>query len=230
MRSTDRHSFKLMVGVVIGTIIALLVGVTLYQVTTSKSQGEIRARAADPCESYPKLSPIVTDEGIVHDKTDNGFNWWQNGISTKVKVVIVCAGAKITRQFGATIPYSDVREGDRVAMTGNYGDTTKSTILATWVRNMSTSVAKETGVNAKVATVNPSDSSFTLSAVMMKVAGKYGPYTLNVNYTPTTNCYFRTKNKPLACSSIAVGNRAAVTGIVYDPTITMTATSIVIDY
>lgn len=186
------------------------------------------SKASDPCAAYPKLSPIKSAEGTVHDKTDIGFNWWENGVSTKVKVVVLCAGSKFTRQFGADIPYSDIKENDIVTMTGNFGDTTKTTILATWVRNMSTSVAGE--YVSRVATVNHSQSSFTLNAVTMKVAGKYGPYTLNVKYSPTTSCYFRSKQKPFDCSNIAVGNRAAVSGIVDDNTITMNATNIVIDY
>lgn len=228
MAKKKDSSSKLIVGLVVAAILALVVGFALYQANTSKSPTELRARAADPCANYPKLTPVATVEGIVHDKTDNGFNWWENGVSTKVKVVVVCAQAKITRQFGATIPYSDINEGDSVAMTGNFGDTTKTTILATWVRNMSTSVASE--YNAKVATVNPSQSSFTLNAVTLRRAGKLGKYTLNVIYTPTTKCYFRTTNKPIACSAISVGNTATVQGIVYDPTLTLTATTITMDY
>ena len=215
--------------VIFGLVTLAVLAFVAYQTNNSKSQTEMRALAADPCEAYPKLSPIATDtKGTVHDKTDVGFNWWEKGVSTKVKVVVVCAGAKFTRQFGADVPYSDINEGDSVGMTGNYGDTTKTTILATWVRNFSTSKAAE--YSANVATVNHAESSFTLSAVKMLVAGKYGSYTLNVKYTPETKCYFRTKQKPIACTNIAVGNSVGVTGVVYDPTLTLTATSIVINY
>ncbi len=208
----------------IGLVLALGVSLIALQ---SKDNSDVRSRAADPCASYPKLSAVTTGNGTVHDKTDTGFNWWQNGISNQVKVVVVCAGAKFTRQFLGNIPYSDIQEGDNVQLSGNYGDTTKTTILARGIRDISTSKAVE--YQAKVATVNPSQSSFTLSAVTMLVAGRYGQYTLNVKYTPTTKCYFRTKQKPVACSSIAVGNRVAATGVVYDPTITLTATTIVIE-
>jgi len=229
MAKKKDSSSKLIVGLVVAAILAVVVGVVLYQSNTGKSPTEMRARAVDPCEAYPKLSAIAIDKrGTVHDKTENGFNWWENGVSTKVKVVVVCAGAKFTRQFGADVPYSDINEGDSVAMTGNYGDTTKTTILASWVRNFSTSKAGE--YKSKVATVNHSQSSFTLSGVTLLVAGKYGPYTLTVNYTPDTKCYFRTKQKPFACTNIAVGNSVAVTGVVYDPTLTLTAENIVVNY
>lgn len=229
MAKKKDSSSKLILGLVVAAVLALVVGIALYQANSGKSSTELRARAADPCEAYPKLSAIVTDaRGTVHDKTENGFNWWENGVSTKVKVVVVCAGAKFTRQFGGDIPYSDIKEGDSVGMSGNYGDTTKTTILATWVRNFSTSKAAE--YKAKVATVNHAQSTFTLSSVQMLVAGKYGPYTLTVNYTPNTKCYFRTKQKPFACTNIAVGNSVAVTGVVYDPTVTLTAENIVVNY
>ncbi len=229
MATKNKNSSVLIVAAIFAIVAIAVLGVVVSQTNSSKSQTQMKARAADPCEAYPKLSPIVTDtRGTVHDKTDVGFSWWENGVSTKVKVVVVCAGAKLTRQFGATIPYSDINEGDSVAMTGNYGDTTKTTILATWVRNFSTSKAGE--YKAKVATVNHSQSSFTLSGVTLLVAGKYGPYTLTVNYTPNTKCYFRTKQKPFACTNIAVGNSVAVTGVLYDPTLTLTAENIVVNY
>lgn len=228
MAKAKNDSSKLIVGLVFAAILALVVGVALYQANTGKSPTELRARAADPCAAYPKLTAVNTGTGTLHDKTDTGFNWWENGISTKVKVVVLCAGAKYVRQFGGATTYTEFAEGDKVSIMGNYGDTTKTTILATLVNNLSTSKAAE--YNAKVATINPSQSSFTLSAVTMLVAGKYGPYTLTVNYTPDTKCYFRTKQKPLACSNIAVGNNVAVTGVVYDPTLTLTATSIVMNY
>ncbi len=226
MATSKNVSPKVVAGLLFLAILVMVLIVVGSQASNAKPQTDIKARAADPCEAYPKLSAVTTGNGILHDKTESGFNWWQNGISTKVKVVVVCAGAKFTRQFGADIPYSDIREGDNVQLSGNYGDTTKSTILANLVRDMSTSKAIE--YNAKVATVNHSQSSFTLSAITMLVAGRYGPYTLNVKYSPDTKCYFQTRQKPLACSSIAVGNRVAVTGVVYDPTLTLTATTIVI--
>lgn len=208
----------------IGLVLALGVSLIALQ---SKDNSDVRSRAADPCSAYPKLTAVTTGGGTVHDKTDTGFNWWQNGISNKVKVVIVCAGAKITRQFLADIPYSDILEGDSVQLSGNYGDTTKTTILATGIRDLSTSVARE--YNSTVATVNPSQSSFTLSAITMVRAGVTGKYTLNVKYTTGTKCYFQTKQTSLPCTSIAVGNRAAVRGVVYDPTLTLTASAIIIN-
>lgn len=228
MAKKKDSSLKLIVGLVVAAILAVAVGVVLYQANTNKSATELRARAADPCEAYPKLTAVNTTWGVVHDKTDSGFNWWEKRESTKVKVVVLCAGAKFTREFGGDIPYSDINEGDSVALTGNYGDTTKTTILARLVKSYSTSKAAE--YSANVATVNHAESSFTLSAVKMIVAEKSGSYTLNVKYTPTTKCYFRTKQKPLACSAIAVGNSVGVTGVVYDPTLTLTATNIVVNY
>lgn len=209
-----------------GIGLALALGVSLIALQ-SKDNSDVRSRAADPCSAYPKLTAVTTGSGTVHDKTDNGFNWWQNGISNKVKVVIVCAGAKITRQFLADIPYSDILEGDTVQLSGNYGDTTKTTILAKGVRDLSTSVARE--YNSTVATVNHPQSSFTLSAITMVRAGVTGKYTLNVKYTTGTKCYFQTKQTSLPCTSIAVGNRVAVRGVVYDPTLTLTASAIIIN-
>lgn len=228
MAKKKDSSSKLIVGFVFAAILALVVGVVLYQANTNKSPTELRARAADPCEAYPKLTAVNTGNGTLHDKTDTGFNWWENGVSTKVKVVVFCAGAKFVRQFGGATTYAEFAEGDKVSIMGNYGDTTKTTILATLVNNLSTSKAAE--YKAKVATVNHAESIFTLSAVKMLIAGKYGSYTLTVKYTPDTKCYFQTKQKPLACSNIAVGNSVGVTGVVYDPTLTLTATNIVVNY
>ncbi len=227
MAKKKKNSSKVLLAVVFGLIALVVLGVAAYQSNNSKSQTEMRALAADPCSAYPKLTAVTTGNGTVHDKTDTGFNWWQNGISNKVKVVIVCAGAKITRQFLADIPYSDIIEGDTVQLSGNYGDTTKTTILAKGIRSLSTSVARE--YNSTVATVNHSQSSFTLSAITMVRAGVTGKYTLNVKYTSDTKCYFQTKQTSLPCTSIAVGNRAAVRGVVYDPTLTLTASAIIIE-
>lgn len=221
-------SSKLILGLVVGVVLTTVVGVALYQANTSRSLTEMRVSATDPCEAYPKLSPVTTGTGTLHDKTDIGFNWWESGQSTRAKAVVLCAGAQFVREFGGATTYDKFLEGDKVKITGNFGDTTKTTILATLVNNISTSKAGE--YKAKVATVNHAQSSFSLNGVTLLVAGKYGPYTLTVNYTPDTKCYFRTRQKPFACTNIAVGNTVVVTGVVYDPTLTLTAENIVVNY
>lgn len=229
MAKAKKDSSKLIVGLVFAAILALVVGIALYQANTNKSLTELRARAADPCNAYPKLTAVTTGTGTVHNEQIDRFNWWENGNSAKAKVVVICSGAKFVRQFGGAITYAEVGEGDKVVIVGNYGDTTKTTILATGVTDMSTSVARE--YKATVASVNPSESSFTLNAVTMVIAGKYGPYTLTVKWAPlSTKCYFQTKNTPLKCSNLAVGNRVVVSGILYDPTLTINAETIIMSY
>lgn len=215
--------------VVFGLLALVVLAIVVYQTNNGKSQAELRARAADACADYTKSKPLNPGLlGTVHNKTDAGFDWWVDGKVANSKVVIVCAGATFLRQFYGPMTYADIKEGDNVAMFGAWTDTAKTTILATLVTDVSTAQAAE--FNAAVATVNPSGNSLTLSAVTMLIAGKYGPYTLNVTYdTDATKCYTTSLNKPLDCSTIAVGKRVAVTGVLYDNTLTIAARKIVVD-
>ena len=65
------------------------------------------------------------------------------------KIVVVCAGAKFTKQFGGSYTYADIKVGDKVSVVGFYGDATKTTILAKLVRDTSVSNAPEMNANTK---------------------------------------------------------------------------------
>lgn len=140
------NSVKLMIGVVVGTIIALAVGVTLYQTTRSKSQGELRARAADPCEAYTK-SGAANNSGTIQSLDTDRFTMAQD--SGVAKIVVVCANAKFTKQFGGSFTYADLSVADKVSVIGFYGDATKTTILANLVRDTSVSKTPEIKDNIK---------------------------------------------------------------------------------
>lgn len=137
------NSVKLMIGIVVGTIVALAVGVTLYQIN---NQVGMRAKAADPCEAYTKQGP-ATDPGTVQSLDVDRFTMAQDsGLS---KIVVVCAGAKFTKQFGGSYTYADLKVGDKVSVAGFYGDATKTTVLAKLVRDTSVSKAPEMKANTK---------------------------------------------------------------------------------
>ncbi len=187
------------------------------------------SNAADPCAAYTKQKPFGQASGVIASKSTSTFVWNMNGDAATPKVVVPCAGTSITRQAGGAITFADLQVGDHVDMMGWYGDTTKTTVLPTWIRDNSTSLSQEWG--ATVASVNPSASSFMLNAVDLVLGGVKGSYQLNVKYTPSTKCYTNTTNnskttKPVSCSSVAVGQTVAVTGLLDDQTRTVTANKI----
>lgn len=219
---------KLIPGLIVMSIFAVVVGISFYQTNTSKPQSELRVGATDPCAAYTKSGAVSTGTGIVHDKTDNGFNWWENGQLTKSKAVVICSGAKVVREFGGSITYAEVKEGDKVTVSGFYGNTAKSTILAKLVTDMSTEKVIE--LNATVKSVD-SNGTLTLNPVNVLIAGKTGQYELIVTHDSATKCFTSTLNKPIDClfGSTVVKQKVAVTGVLSDNTLTLAAIQIVVD-
>lgn len=221
-KRTKKASSTINFNLVLAIIITAALVMAVYQVVNGNFQ--LGVEANDACNTYTKQKPLGSASGIVQSKGDGQFVWNLNGDINTPKVVVICARTQITRQLGGAITYADIQVGDRVDVGGFYGDTTGSTILAGWVRDTATSQARE--ATSTVKSVNVSDSSFVLNAVDMILAGKRGAYTLNVKYTDATKCHTETKNKTpkaISCSSVAVGQTAAVTGLLDDRTMTLTA-------
>ena len=228
-KSSSTINYSLIFAIIITAALVL----TVYQAINGNFQ--LGAKADNPCNAYTRERPVSSTgsaSGVVASKGETTFVWNLDGDATKPKVVVVCAGTSITRQFGGAITYADIRVGDKVDLAGSYAGTagmqaSDTSILPTWLRNTSTSMAKE--LVSTVATVDPANSSFVLDAVNMKVAGKFGVYKLNVVYNSATKCFAGTKNntkKVINCSTIAVGKTAEVSGLLDDQTLTMTATQI----
>lgn len=60
MAKAKNNSTKLIVGLVFGTILAVAVGITLYQTNSSKSIGDVRSRASEGSQKCTiKPAPIV---------------------------------------------------------------------------------------------------------------------------------------------------------------------------
>lgn len=200
-----------MIGVVVGTIIALAVGVTLYQTTRSKSQGELRARAADPCESYTKQGSATilgTVQSLDADRFTIGVD---SGLS---KIVVVCADAKFTKQFGGSYSYADLKVGDKVSVVGFYGDTTKTTILVKLVRDTSVSNAPEKKADTKEKLKEKvSETKAKVQARITPRSTKYsnlsatlGPNSANFSFiytgSPATMFYIATSEDPQMLTGI----------------------------
>lgn len=165
------NSVKLMIGVVVGTIIALAVGVTLYQTTRNKSQGELRARAADPCEAYTK-SGVVNSSGTIQSLDIDRFTMAQDAGVTKI--VVVCANAKFTKQLGGSYSYVDLKVGDKVSVVGFYGDATKTTILSHIVRD--TSVSKKPEIKENLKTKIPEIKTTIKEKVQARITPRSTKY------------------------------------------------------
>ncbi len=228
-KSAPTINYSLIFAIIITAALVL----TVYQAVSGNFQ--LGAKADNPCNAYTRerpVSPTGSATGIVASKGETSFVWNLDGDVTKPKVVVLCAGTSITRQFGGAITYADIKVGDKVDLSGSYAGTvgmqaSDTTILPNWLRDASTSMAKE--VTSTVATVDPLNNSLVLDAVNMKVAGKFGAYKLNVLYNSTTKCLTGTKNntkRSIECSTIAVGKTAEVSGSLDDQTLTMTATQI----
>ena len=228
-KSASTINYSLILAIAITAALVL----TVYQAVNGNFQ--LGAKADNPCNAYTRerpVSPTGSATGIVASKGETSFVWNLDGDVTKPKVVVLCARTSITRQFGGTITYADIRVGDKVDLAGSYAGTvgmqaSDTTILPTWLRNTSTSLAKE--VSATVDTVDHANDSFVLSAVNLRLAGELGYYKLNVKYTDSTKCFTTTKNntkKNISCSTIAVGQVATVGGLLDDQTLTITATQI----
>ncbi|MBI2310846.1 hypothetical protein HYU90_03455 [Candidatus Collierbacteria bacterium] len=224
LKRTKKSASTINYSLIFAIIITAALVLTVYQAVNGNFQ--LGARAGD-CGSYTKRKPFGEATGIVKSVGEDRFVWNLNGDTTKPKTVVICGGTSITRQFGGAMTLADIGVGDKVDLMGWYGDATNTTILPTWVRDASTSMAKE--VTSKVAEVDPLNNSLVLDAVNMKFAGKFGVYKLNVLYNSATKCFAGTKNntkRSIECSTIAVGKTAEVSGLLDDQTLTMTATQI----
>ncbi|MBI2326060.1 hypothetical protein HYU91_01605, partial [Candidatus Collierbacteria bacterium] len=124
-------------GLIFPLIIIAILAIAAYQ--TINGDFLLGAKAGDPCSSYTRQKPLGTASGIVVSKQDGQFIWNLNGDSTKPKVVVLCARTKITKKLGSGLAYTDIKVGDRVELLGWYGDTTKSTVLPAWIRDISSS-------------------------------------------------------------------------------------------
>lgn len=222
-------NYSLVFAIIITAALALAVYQTVY------GNFKIGAKADDPCRAYTREKPVSSTgsaSGVVASKQIDRFIWNLDGNPLTPKTVILCPATAITREFGGAIAYADINVGDKVDLSGSYAgfagmQASDTTILPNWIRDTSTSMAQE--LTSTVATVNPANSSLVLDAVRMRVAGKYGTYQLNVKYTTATKCSAATKNntkKVIDCKTIAVGQRAQVSGVLEDQTLTMTATQI----
>ena len=124
-------------GLIFPLIIIAILAIAAYQ--TINGDFLLGAKAGDPCSSYTRQKPLGTASGIVASKQDGQFIWNLNGDSTKPKVVVLCARTKITKKLGSGLAYADIKVGDRLELLGWYGDTTKSTVLPAWIRDISSS-------------------------------------------------------------------------------------------
>lgn len=193
------------------------------------------SNASDPCSAYTRKKPLGSASGVVASKGEASFVWNMNGDASLPKVVLICAGTEVTRQFGGNITFADIKVGDRVDLAGWYGGTvglqaSNTTILPQWIRDVSTSLAGEW--TSTVSFVDVPRSSFVLDAVDLTVGGVKGKYKLNVKYTPTTQCFtqstYRKTKKSMTCSSVTIGQTVAVSGVLDDQTLTLTAGTILV--
>jgi len=218
-------------GIGIGIVLTGLL-FAVYQITNGSFN--LVSNASDPCSAYTRKKPIGEASGIVASKTENSFVWNLNGNASTPKVVLICAGTQITRQFGGNMTYADIKVGDRIALAGWYGGTvglqaSNTTILPQWLRDTSTSRAGEW--SSTVSFVDAPNSSFTLNAIDLVVSGVRGSYKLTVKYTPSTQCYTESRvktKKSILCSSITLGQTVAVGGVLDDQTLTLTADRILV--
>lgn len=228
-KSSSPISYSLIFAIIITAALVLAVYQTVY------GNFKLGAKADNPCSAYTRQRPVSSSgsaTGVVASKQIDRFIWNLDGSPLTPKTVILCPGTSITRQFGGAIAYADINVGDKVDLAGSYAgfagmQPSDTIILPTWLRDTSTSMARE--LTSTVATVDPLNSSFVLDAVNMKIAGKFGKYQLNVKYTLTTKCYAATKTntkRVIDCKTVAVGQTAQVSGVLEDQTLTMTATQI----
>ncbi len=179
MAKLRANSVRTTIGVVVGTIVALAVGVTLYQMN---NQVGTRAKAANPCESYGKPKDIIKNGlvrnklGTVQSKSSDRFVWVEDGNPVS-KVVVMCAGAKLNKRLGGNLSYAELKVGEKVFVIGVYGDATKTTILAASLKSNSSDSAAPSSPDGgqqpqsyqKLSSSNPFGVMISGSSTQIKV-------------------------------------------------------------
>ncbi len=131
----------------------------------------------------------------------NGTTLTVVGADGKTYTINTDGKTDFRRHYWGKSSISEMTVNDRLNISGKFADSGKSTVQATWVRDMS--IMKRYGVFYGKVTALLSANSFTLNAV------KRGPQTVTIDQnTKFTN----KKNQTIAFTDVKVGDQLIVKG------------------
>ncbi len=158
-------------GLIFPLIIIVILATAAYQ--TINGDFFLGAKAGDPCSSYTRQRPLGTAFGIVTSKQDGQFIWNLNGDGTKPKAVVLCARTKITKKFGGSLAYADIKVGDRLELLGWYGDTTQTTVIPAWIRDASALAVTIKATSSPFGVMISGTTSQVKAQTAVKLGAKY---------------------------------------------------------
>lgn len=188
-----KTSTKLMVGLLTVTVVGASLSVPVLA-KELEAPGQTMVRTV---RAQVKWGAIL---GTLTTKNTDG-TWTVTSNAGKVITVTMSDSTKLLRRFGAKSSLDEMQAGDKLSIRGTWGNTEKTTLAATWIRDESIQKRNATFTGTVQST---SETGFMLQPVRRKVQ--------TVTLTNTAKLTDR-RGKTLNQGDIQTGNKVVVSGV-----------------